>query len=79
MAIAMNQHSENGYICGGGWLFPLLSLFLLCVQPEVLGYLEKLCQLIPDESLAAECKEVVDDYFPVLVDIIKGELVSWTK
>ncbi|KAF5890029.1 prosaposin isoform X2, partial [Clarias magur] len=41
---------------------------------EILGYLEKACQLIPDEGLAAQCKEVVDDYYPVLMDIIKGEL-----
>lgn len=60
---------------------PLLPVPILCActQVEVLGYLEKVCQLIPDEGLAAQCKEVVDNYFPVLVDIIKGELVSWTK
>ncbi|MCI4376778.1 hypothetical protein PGIGA_G00192370 [Pangasianodon gigas] len=43
-------------------------------EAEVLSYLEKTCQLIPDEGLAAQCKEVVDNYFPVLIDIIKGEL-----
>ncbi|XP_046721684.1 prosaposin isoform X3 [Silurus meridionalis] len=43
-------------------------------EAEILSYLEKTCQLIPDEGLAAQCKEVVDNYFPVLVDIIKGEL-----
>lgn len=46
------------------------------LQEEILGYLEKACQLIPDEGLAAECKEMVDNYFPVLMGIIKGELVS---
>ncbi|XP_017319186.1 prosaposin [Ictalurus punctatus] len=43
-------------------------------EAEVLSYLEKTCQLIPDEGLAAQCKEVVDNYFPVLIDVIKGEL-----
>lgn len=53
----------------------------LGVQEEILGYLEKACQLIPDESLTAECKEMVDNYYPILMGIIKGELVSmapWT-
>ncbi|XP_076831086.1 prosaposin [Brachyhypopomus gauderio] len=43
-------------------------------ETELLGYLEKTCQLIPDESLASECKEMVDNYYPVLMGIIKGEL-----
>lgn len=46
------------------------------MQAEILGYLEKACQIIPDESLAAECKEMVDNYYPVIMGIIKGELVS---
>lgn len=48
------------------------------MQGEILGYLEKACQIIPDEGLAAECKEMVDNYYPVLMGIIKGELVSVT-
>ncbi|XP_062852016.1 prosaposin [Trichomycterus rosablanca] len=43
-------------------------------ETEVLSYLEKACQLIPDESLAAECKEMVDSYYPIIMGIIKGEL-----
>lgn len=50
--------------------------FFLCLQTEVLGYLEKACQLVPDKGLSAECKEMVDSYFPILIGIIKGELVS---
>lgn len=50
----------------------------LGIQEEILGYLEKACQLIPDESLTAECKEMVDNYYPILMGIIKGELVSMT-
>lgn len=54
-----------------------MRLFLVA-QEEILGYLEKACQIIPDESLAAECKEMVDNYYPVLMGIIKGELVRVT-
>ncbi|XP_071337336.1 prosaposin isoform X2 [Trachinotus anak] len=43
-------------------------------EAEVLGYLEKACQLIPDQSLTAECKEMVDDYYPIIMGIITGEL-----
>ncbi|XP_026045073.1 prosaposin isoform X1 [Astatotilapia calliptera] len=43
-------------------------------EAEVLGYLEKACQLIPDQDLSKECKERVDDYFPILMGIIEGEL-----
>ncbi|XP_042289670.1 prosaposin isoform X1 [Thunnus maccoyii] len=43
-------------------------------EAEVLGYLEKACQLIPDQGLTAECKEMVDDYYPILIGIITGEL-----
>ncbi|KAL0983714.1 hypothetical protein UPYG_G00131710 [Umbra pygmaea] len=41
---------------------------------EVLGYLEKSCTLIPDKSLSTECKSMVDDYYPILMGIITGEL-----
>ncbi|KAG7229995.1 hypothetical protein INR49_009715 [Caranx melampygus] len=43
-------------------------------EGEVLGYLEKACQLIPDQSLTAECKEMVDQYYPIIMAIIRGEL-----
>lgn len=46
------------------------------MQGEILGYLEKACQLIPDEGLTAECKEMVDNYYPILMGILTGELVS---
>lgn len=48
------------------------------IQGEILRYLEKACQLIPEESLTAQCKEMVDNYYPILIGIIKGELVSMT-
>ncbi|XP_047198414.1 prosaposin isoform X2 [Hippoglossus stenolepis] len=43
-------------------------------ESEVLGYLEKACQLIPDKGLTAECKEMVDAYYPIIVGILTGEL-----
>ncbi|KAM9847825.1 prosaposin [Aulostomus maculatus] len=43
-------------------------------EAEILEYLEKACQLIPDQGLSAECKELVDDYYPIVIGIIKGEL-----
>ncbi|RXN27621.1 prosaposin-like isoform X1 [Labeo rohita] len=43
-------------------------------ESELLGYMEKACQLIPDEGMADQCKEIVDSYFPILMGIIQGEL-----
>ncbi|XP_068183104.1 prosaposin [Antennarius striatus] len=43
-------------------------------ETEILGYLEKACSFIPDPGFAAECKEMVDEYYPVIVAIIVGEL-----
>ncbi|KAJ8248200.1 hypothetical protein GJAV_G00239440 [Gymnothorax javanicus] len=43
-------------------------------QSEVLGYLEKACELIPDQGISSECKDMVDSYYPILMDIITGEL-----
>ncbi|KAK5614936.1 hypothetical protein CRENBAI_009075 [Crenichthys baileyi] len=43
-------------------------------ESEILAYLEKACQLIPDQGLTAECKEMVDSYYPVLMGVIIGEL-----
>uniref|UniRef100_A0AAZ3S2R8 Prosaposin n=1 Tax=Oncorhynchus tshawytscha TaxID=74940 RepID=A0AAZ3S2R8_ONCTS len=43
-------------------------------EGEILGYLEKACALVPDKNLSAECKELVDSYYPILMGIITGEL-----
>ncbi|XP_061766494.1 prosaposin isoform X1 [Nerophis ophidion] len=43
-------------------------------QAEVLGYMEKACQLVPDKGLSSECKEMVDNYYPIVIGIIIGEL-----
>ncbi|XP_041124402.1 prosaposin-like isoform X1 [Polyodon spathula] len=43
-------------------------------EAEILGYLEKACELIPDKGVSGECKDMVDNYFPIVMGIIKGEL-----
>ncbi|XP_060225472.1 prosaposin isoform X1 [Meriones unguiculatus] len=43
-------------------------------QEEILHYLEKTCEWIHESSLSASCKEVVDSYLPVILDMIKGEM-----
>uniref|UniRef100_A0ABK0M2D3 Prosaposin n=1 Tax=Rattus norvegicus TaxID=10116 RepID=A0ABK0M2D3_RAT len=43
-------------------------------EEEILHYLEKTCAWIHDSSLSASCKEVVDSYLPVILDMIKGEM-----
>ncbi|EDL32175.1 prosaposin, isoform CRA_b [Mus musculus] len=45
-------------------------------QEEILHYLEKTCEWIHDSSLSASCKEVVDSYLPVILDMIKGEMAN---
>lgn len=48
----------------------------MSLQEEILHYLEKTCEWIRDSSLSASCKEVVDSYLPVILDMIKGEMVG---
>lgn len=38
--------------------------------------MSKACELVPDQSLVAQCKEIVDEYLPNIMDMIKEELVS---
>ena len=38
-------------------------------------YLEKTCDWLPSPNLSASCKEVVDSYLPVILDMIKGQMV----
>uniref|UniRef100_A0A8C8F3Z5 Prosaposin n=1 Tax=Oncorhynchus tshawytscha TaxID=74940 RepID=A0A8C8F3Z5_ONCTS len=56
------------------WNQPQMALRSVCFQGEILGYLEKACALVPDKNLSAECKELVDSYYPILMGIITGEL-----
>ncbi|KAI1231618.1 hypothetical protein IHE44_0007694 [Lamprotornis superbus] len=43
-------------------------------EDEIRSYLEKTCEFLPDPGLVSECKEIVDSYLPVIMDMIKEEL-----
>ncbi|XP_056386684.1 prosaposin [Hyla sarda] len=43
-------------------------------QSEILAYLDKACELIPDPSLSSQCKELVGEYYPIVLNIIEEEL-----
>ncbi|XP_036079718.1 prosaposin isoform X2 [Rousettus aegyptiacus] len=42
-------------------------------EQEILVYLEKTCDWLPKPNMSAVCKEIVDSYLPVILDIIKGQ------
>lgn len=46
----------------------------LCLQQEILVYLEKTCDWLPKPDLSASCKEMVDTYLPVILDMIKRQM-----
>ncbi|XP_005671100.1 saposin-B-Val isoform X3 [Sus scrofa] len=41
---------------------------------EILVYLERTCDWLPKPNMSATCKEIVDSYFPVILDMIKGQM-----
>ncbi|KAM7145772.1 LOW QUALITY PROTEIN: prosaposin-like [Macrochelys suwanniensis] len=43
-------------------------------EGEIRSYIEKICEFLPDQGLVSECKESVDAYLPVVMDLIKEEL-----
>ncbi|XP_072347983.1 prosaposin isoform X2 [Scyliorhinus torazame] len=43
-------------------------------EEELRGYLQAACELLPSPSLTSECNELVDNYLPIILDILKGEL-----
>nr|XP_044993271.1 prosaposin isoform X1 [Jaculus jaculus] len=43
-------------------------------EEEMFGYLEKVCRLIPVPSLSNTCKQMIDSYLPVVLDMIKGQM-----
>ncbi|XP_045437707.1 prosaposin isoform X4 [Pipistrellus kuhlii] len=43
-------------------------------EQEILVYLEKTCDWLPKPDLSASCKEMVDTYLPVILDMIKGQM-----
>ncbi|XP_024053919.2 prosaposin isoform X1 [Terrapene carolina triunguis] len=42
-------------------------------EGEIRSYIEKICEFLPDQGLVSECKETVDAYLPVVMDLIKEE------
>nr|KAF6425566.1 prosaposin [Molossus molossus] len=42
-------------------------------EQEILVYLEKTCDWLPKPDMSASCKEIVDSYLPVILDMIKGQ------
>ena len=38
-------------------------------------YLERTCDWLPKPNMSASCKEIVDSYLPVILDMIKGQMV----
>ncbi|XP_075072815.1 prosaposin [Mixophyes fleayi] len=43
-------------------------------QTEILSYLNKACEFIPDPGMASECKQLVDQYYQLVLNIILEEL-----
>ncbi|XP_045697966.1 prosaposin isoform X1 [Phyllostomus hastatus] len=43
-------------------------------EQEILVYLEKTCDWLPKPDMSASCKDIVDSYLPVILDMIKGEM-----
>nr|XP_023422522.1 saposin-C isoform X1 [Cavia porcellus] len=42
-------------------------------EEEILSNLEKVCNWFSNPNLSSSCKEIVDSYLPVILDMIKGE------
>ncbi|XP_004383312.1 prosaposin [Trichechus manatus latirostris] len=43
-------------------------------EEEILENLEKTCEWLRNPNLTASCKQIVDAYLPVILDMIKGEM-----
>ncbi|XP_066098723.1 prosaposin [Saccopteryx bilineata] len=43
-------------------------------EQEILVYLEKTCDWLPRPDMSDSCKEIVDSYLPVILDMIKGQM-----
>lgn len=39
-------------------------------------YLEKACEWLHSPDTQSACKEMIDSYFPVILDMIKGQVVG---
>ncbi|XP_040098466.1 prosaposin isoform X5 [Oryx dammah] len=43
-------------------------------EQEILVYLERTCDWLPKPNMSASCKEIIDSYLPVILDMIKGQM-----
>ncbi|KAG8452060.1 hypothetical protein GDO86_004017 [Hymenochirus boettgeri] len=43
-------------------------------QGEIKEYINKACEMVPDPGLTAACKQVLSDYFPIVLDMLEKEL-----
>ncbi|XP_048194929.1 prosaposin isoform X2 [Perognathus longimembris pacificus] len=43
-------------------------------EEDILGYLEKMCDWLRNPNFSSKCKETVDSYLPVILDMIKQEI-----
>ncbi|XP_007505702.2 prosaposin [Monodelphis domestica] len=43
-------------------------------ETEIENYLEKECEMLPQEDWVSKCKEIMESYLPVIIDALKGEM-----
>ncbi|KAM9325222.1 prosaposin isoform 2-T2 [Gastrophryne carolinensis] len=43
-------------------------------QGQILSTLEKVCDFIPDPSISTQCKQIIEQYYPLVISIIEGEM-----
>ncbi|XP_043837519.1 prosaposin isoform X2 [Dromiciops gliroides] len=43
-------------------------------EAEIESYLEKECELLPQEDWVSKCKEIMESYLPVVISAIEGEM-----
>uniref|UniRef100_UPI00398F87FB prosaposin-like n=1 Tax=Pristiophorus japonicus TaxID=55135 RepID=UPI00398F87FB len=43
-------------------------------EEEMRSYLTKACSLLPNPTMTTQCNELVDDYLPIILDILRAEL-----
>ncbi|KAG9485212.1 prosaposin [Eleutherodactylus coqui] len=43
-------------------------------QGEIRKYLNKICDFFPDPSMASQCKEIVNEYYALIINMIESEL-----
>ncbi|XP_044515030.1 prosaposin [Gracilinanus agilis] len=43
-------------------------------ETEIENYLEKECEMLPQEDWVSKCKEIMESYLPIIIDALKGEM-----